>query len=73
MAGGDTLKTKAEQRIEQLVNAGRPLTDAESDDLYRALHADYVRKWKKARAEKAERQRRAEVRTLERAVAEMAG
>lgn len=40
------LKTKSEQRIEHLINIGRPLTDEESDELYRALHADYMRKWR---------------------------
>lgn len=44
-------KTRSQQRIEQLVNAGRPLTDDESNDLYRALHADYMCKWRKARDE----------------------
>lgn len=42
-------KTRSEQIIDQLVNIGRPLSDEESDALYRALHADYVRKWKAAR------------------------
>lgn len=41
-----TYKTRSEQRIEQLINIGRPLTDEESDELYRALHADYMRKWR---------------------------
>jgi hypothetical protein len=49
-------KTRSEQRIEQLINAGRPLTDEESEELYRALHADYMCKWRAARA-KAERRR----------------
>jgi hypothetical protein len=38
--------TRAEQRIAQLINIGRPLTEEESDELYRALHADYMRKWR---------------------------
>ncbi len=46
-----TTKTRSQQRIEQLVNAGRALTQAESDELYRALHADYMRKWRLAKAE----------------------
>lgn len=50
------LKTKAEQRIEQLINCGRPLTDEESDELYRALHADYMRKWRAERAKRARRE-----------------
>lgn len=77
------LKTKSEQIIEQMVNAGRPLTDEESDDLYRALHADYMHKWRKARATRAaEREtgrfalsehRRAELCILERARGELVG
>lgn len=43
-------KTRAQQRIEQLINIGRPLTDPESDELYRALHADYMRQWRAQRA-----------------------
>jgi hypothetical protein len=76
----DRLKTKAEQRIERLINLGRPLTQAESGELYRALHADYMRKWRKAKAEAAERsagrfavseRRRLEKLTLKRAMREM--
>lgn len=47
------IKTRAQQRIEQLINAGRPLTEAESDELYRALHADYMKKWRDRRAARA--------------------
>lgn len=43
--------TRSQQRIAQLINIGRPLTDEESDELYRALHADYMRKWRLAKAE----------------------
>lgn len=50
------LKTKAEQRIAWLINVGRPLTPEESDELYRALHADYMRKWRQERARRAERE-----------------
>lgn len=46
----EATKTRSEQRIEQLINCGRPLSDQESDELYRALHADYMRKWRLARA-----------------------
>jgi hypothetical protein len=42
--------TPSQQRLVDLINIGRPLTNEESDELYRALHADYMRKW---RAEKA--------------------
>lgn len=48
-------KTRSEQRIEQLINCGRPLTDEESDELYRALHADYMRKWRQEKARRMER------------------
>lgn len=37
------LKSLAEQRVEWLEGLRRPLTDAESDDLRRALHAVYCR------------------------------
>lgn len=46
----ETTKTRSEQRIEQLINIGRPLTDEESEELYRALHADYMRKWRTEKA-----------------------
>lgn len=49
-------KTRSEQRIEQLINCGRPLTDQESDELYRALHADYMRKWRMEKARRLQRQ-----------------
>jgi hypothetical protein len=45
----ETTFTRSQQRIAQLINIGRPLTDEESDELYRALHADYMRKWRKAK------------------------
>lgn len=48
--------TRSQQRIEQLINCGRPLTDDESDELYRALHADYMWKWRQHRAEQMERE-----------------
>lgn len=51
--------TKAEQRIAHLIalSGERSLTDEESDDLYRALHADYCRKWRAARKAADERRR----------------
>lgn len=76
------LKTKAEQRIEQLINCGRPLTDGESDELYRALHADYMRKWRIEKAKRIEREagrfvqaesRKHELQLLKRTRAEMVG
>ncbi len=51
-------KTRSQQRLEQLINAGRPLTQAESDELYRALHADYMRKWRQRRAAQMGREAR---------------
>jgi hypothetical protein len=46
-------KTRSEQRIEQLINIGRPLSELEAEELYRALHADYMRKWRAAKAHAA--------------------
>lgn len=34
-------KTRSEQKLEWLESLGRPLTDMESDELRRALHASY--------------------------------
>lgn len=51
----ETTLTRSQQRIKQLIALKRPLTEEESDELYRALHADYMRKW---RAEKARRLQR---------------
>lgn len=76
------LKTKAEQRLEQLCNCGRPLTETESDELYRALHADYQRKWRQRKAAAAGREmgkfamtevRKHEARTLAKVRQELAG
>ena len=48
--------TRSQQRIQQLIAiTDRPLTGEESDELYRALHADYMRKW---RIEKSKRMQR---------------
>ena len=47
------MKTKSEQRLEQLEALRRPLTDAEGAELRRCLHAIYMGQW---RAEKAERE-----------------
>jgi class 3 adenylate cyclase len=43
--------TRSQQRIKHLIALKRPLTVEESEDLYRALHADYMRKWRLAKAE----------------------
>jgi hypothetical protein len=37
------LKTKAEQKLEYLKGLHRPLTDRESDELRRSMHAVYER------------------------------
>lgn len=44
------LKTKAEQRLEQLEALKRPLTRQESAELRRCLHAIYMRNWRIERA-----------------------
>jgi hypothetical protein len=36
-------KTRAEQKLEYLESLNRPLTDDESDDLRRSMHAVYCR------------------------------
>ena len=59
-------KTRSELRIAELINCGRPLTDEESDDLYRALHADYMRQWRLARAQTEAKRRDLELSKLER-------
>jgi adenylate kinase len=50
-----TTLTRSQQRIDQLINCGRPLTEEESDELYRALHADYMRKWRIEKAKQLQR------------------
>lgn len=54
-------RTKAEQRVQWLEGIGRPLTDAESDDLRRALHAVYCRDRRLIQHEKEERELLAKV------------
>lgn len=44
-------KTRAQQKLEWLESLRRPLTEAEQNDLYRALHADYMRCWRIHKAE----------------------
>lgn len=41
------IKTRSEQRLEQLKALRRPLTEAEQGELYRALHAVYMRDWRR--------------------------
>ena len=62
-----TFKTYSEQRLEWLKTRNRPLTDEESDELYRALHAIYVRDWKRHRAKLTERELNRETRALQKA------
>jgi len=47
--------TRSQQRIEQLLALKRPLMAEEQDDLYKALHADYMWHWRQERAAKARR------------------
>jgi hypothetical protein len=47
---GVRIKTAAEQRLEYLENLRRPLTDSESDELRRAMHAVYCHNRKLQRA-----------------------
>lgn len=78
----EATKTRSEQRIAQLIAVtDRPLTEGESDELYRALHADYMRKWRIEKAKRLERQagrfiqsesRKHELELLKRSRAEMA-
>ena len=48
--------TRSEQRLAQLERVRRPLTDEESDELRRCLHAVYCRNRRMDRAAKAERE-----------------
>jgi adenylate kinase len=52
----ETTFTRSQQRIAQLINIGRPLTEEESDELYRALPADYMRKWRAEKAKQLQRE-----------------
>lgn len=55
-AGRAAAQARSEQRIKHLVNLDRALTEEESDELYRALHADYMRKWRQHRAQQMQRE-----------------
>ncbi len=44
--------TRSEQRLEQLKRIKRPLTDAESLELDRCLHAAYMRAWRADRQQR---------------------
>jgi hypothetical protein len=46
------IRTRSEQRLEQLEALRRPLTVGESTELRRCLHAIYMRQWKAARIER---------------------
>lgn len=50
------IKTHAEQKLEWLEALKRPLTDQESEELRRALHATYCRNLRLAKASRIERE-----------------
>lgn len=50
------IKTPAEQKLEWFCGLKRPLTDDESAELQRSLHAKYVRDWRLARLARTERE-----------------
>lgn len=74
------IKTPAEQKLEWFGGLKRPLTDEESEELQRSLHAKYVRDWRLARLARTEREAanaalleytRLEAETLQRVLAEV--
>jgi hypothetical protein len=50
LGGEIIIKTRAEQKLEWLESLKRPLTDAESAELRRCLHATYMKNWRLAQA-----------------------
>lgn len=44
------IKTPSEQKLEWLESLKRPLSDEESAELQRCLHAVYCREWRQRRA-----------------------
>lgn len=50
------IKTPAEQKLEWFSGLHRPLTDEESAELQRSLHAKYVHDWRLARLARTERE-----------------
>jgi hypothetical protein len=60
-------KTRAEQKLEWLSSLDRPLTERESIEVERAMHAIYVRDW---RSRRLSEQRKEELETLERVLDE---
>lgn len=56
MASAFVFKTLAAQRLEHLESLNRPLTDEESDELRRSLHAVYCHKLRLERAARLERE-----------------
>lgn len=73
------IKTPAEQKLEWFDGLHRPLTDEESDELRRSLHAKYMHDWRMARLARTEREANAaallehscaEAETLQRVLAE---
>ncbi len=64
-------KTRAEQRLEHFEQIKRPLTDDESAELQRSLHAVYASNWRTARERKVlAAARREELKLLKRLEAE---
>lgn len=61
-----TPKTRAQQKLEYLSDLKRPLSDAESDELRRSLHAVYCHQRKRMLA----KHRKEELQLLGRVVAE---
>lgn len=49
-------RTRSQTRLEQLLGLKRPLDELEQEELYRALHADYMRQWRAKKAEQMERE-----------------
>jgi hypothetical protein len=49
-------KTVAEQKLDWITSLRRPLSEDESDELRRSLHAKYVRDWRLARLARTERE-----------------
>lgn len=47
------IKTRSEQRLEQLESIDRRLTDAEHEEVRRCEHAIYMHHWRAAKIEKA--------------------
>ncbi len=66
-------KTRAEQRLDWLAALNRPLSDDESDELRRSLHAVYTRNWKQERSRRLAQHRNEELALLAKMEREMDG